>query len=374
MLTRLYVDNYKCLVNLEFRPQRVQLITGLNGVGKTAVLGVLSLLHDFVNGDGKTSDLFQTSTLTRWQSHNLQTFEMSVTGNGGRYTYTLEVEHNLVTRQSRVHQEKLSFDNRPLFGLRLGTVQLYRDDFSLGPTFSFDWTASGLGVIGSRQDNRRLVWFREWLSKLQVVRVDPFAMSATTEREQDRALPNMANFASWYRHLVLEMPDLVSQLQDTLAELWEGFDGLKLEKAGETVRLLKARFRYRPDDGQDDLLAEYNFDELSDGQRDLIVLYSLLGYASRSKQALLCLDEPVNFVALAEIQPWLGALVEAAEDQDFQVLLASHHPELVDYLAPERSVQFERVRGGPTRVREFPTEPGSRLTPSEILARGWGNE
>ncbi len=38
MITRLYVDNYKCLVNFELRLDELTLLLGPNGVGKTSVL------------------------------------------------------------------------------------------------------------------------------------------------------------------------------------------------------------------------------------------------------------------------------------------------------------------------------------------------
>lgn len=103
----------------------------------------------------------------------------------------------------------------------------------------------------------------------------------------------------------------------------------------------------------------------------MLVIHTLLHFAIRSEKALLCVDEPGNFVALAEIQPWLTSLVEAAEDHGFQIMLISHHPELVNFLAPERAVLLDRLDGGPTRVVDSPRHPGAALAPAEVLARGW---
>ena len=38
MLQRLYVDNYKCLVNFDLPLQELTLLLGPNGAGKTSVL------------------------------------------------------------------------------------------------------------------------------------------------------------------------------------------------------------------------------------------------------------------------------------------------------------------------------------------------
>jgi len=41
MLTRLYIDNFRCFVNFEYRPARKQLILGGNGSGKLSLLDAL---------------------------------------------------------------------------------------------------------------------------------------------------------------------------------------------------------------------------------------------------------------------------------------------------------------------------------------------
>ena len=69
----------------------------------------------------------------------------------------------------------------------------------------------------------------------------------------------------------------------------------------------------------------------TDGQRTLIALYTLL-YRVVNKETTVCLDEPDNFLALAEIQPLLLAFNDRADEIDAQVIIVSHHPELIDLL------------------------------------------
>jgi predicted ATPase len=112
----------------------------------------------------------------------------------------------------------------------------------------------------------------------------------------------------------------------------------------------------------------FSFDELSDGQRILICLYALLNFVVDGHGCLF-LDEPENYLALPEIQPWLMELRDRIDDHGGQVILISHHPEIIDYLAPELGLVFERVGVGPVRVR--PYNPDDVLSPSEQIARGW---
>ncbi len=78
-------------------------------------------------------------------------------------------------------------------------------------------------------------------------------------------------------------------------------------------------------------LAEYDFEELSDGQRALISLYTVLACAM-SKGRLVLFDEPDNYISLAEIQPWLLALTDKVEMGGAQAIIVSHHPELLNHL------------------------------------------
>jgi len=85
----------------------------------------------------------------------------------------------------------------------------------------------------------------------------------------------------------------------------------------------------------------------------------------------ICIDEPENFIALAEIQPWLLDLNDRVEDHGGQAILVSHHPELINLLAPEHAVIFSREHGGPVHIEPFRAEALGKLSPAELIARGW---
>jgi predicted ATPase len=56
MLKRLYVDNYKCLVNFTLPLQELTLLLGTNGAGKTSVLDVMFALRQLLSGTAKITD------------------------------------------------------------------------------------------------------------------------------------------------------------------------------------------------------------------------------------------------------------------------------------------------------------------------------
>jgi predicted ATPase len=375
VLKRVYIDNFKCLVNFEFTPQRTQLILGANGTGKSAVFDVLWRLRQVITGENKISQSFPSSLLTRWERREEQTFELDVEGNGGTYQYKLKVEQKPETRVSRIASETLYFNGRPLLTFLDGLIAIYKEDDQGGdtfPFFPFDRGQSAFVTLADRHDNRLHRWFRDWVGQLQVVCANPFDMVSHTEQENARLNANATNFVSWYRHLVQETPDLIELVRQSLADVWEGFRGIRLETAGPNVRVLKVALRSTSTGGSGDY--EVVFGDLSDGQRVLIALYTLLRFAERATIPLVCIDEPDNFVSLAEIQPWPMGMCQAVEDHGSQVLFISHHPELINYLAPQDAVLLGRPDGGPTRVMPFRSSPGSTLTPAEVIARGWDGE
>lgn len=152
---------------------------------------------------------------------------------------------------------------------------------------------------------------------------------------------------------------------ESLRGALDGFSFLQLEPVGENVRLLVAEFV--DDHGRS---TRFAFNELSDGQRCLICLYAILHFVL-AKGCTVILDEPDNFISLREIQPWLMAASDAAEESGGQILIISHHPEIIDQWAAESGVRFVREGSGPVRVEVFHGDSDSALTPSELVARGW---
>ena len=371
MLQRLYVDNYKCLINFDLPLQELSLLLGPNGVGKTSVLDVVFALRQFLDGVARITDdeAFPTRTLTRWQKRDVQIFEIEVLLDHDTFIYRLEVEHDCSTRRARVILEKLTHrDNLSegtLFEFERGEVRLRRDNYSLGPQYTFDWSESALARVAPRNDNRRLTRFLDFIKRIMVCSLYPPAFRTESSGDAPLLTRDSRNFSDWYRHVMQERPELISPFTTTLQEILPGLRSIRLEKAGQETRALMAAF---DEDGE---RYELRFDELSDGQRALIALYALV-HLTADQGYTLFLDEPENYVALPEIQPWLTEIRDACGDTIAQTVICSHHPELIDYLGSENSYTLQREKSGVVTVRKTEaslSEPGLRL--SELIARGW---
>jgi len=366
MIKRLYVDNYTSLVNFELRLSELTLLIGRNGSGKTSVLNVVHALRRLLSGEVKITDpdAFPTRTLTRWQAREKQTFEVDCTLGNDDFVYRLELAHERSTRRAKVARETLECAGKPLFAFVDGIVTLYRDDHSKGPNFRSDWTESALARVQPGQDNTRLTQFLEHMKRIIVCGLYPASFAAESTDEEPMLTRDAANFAAWYRHLMLDRPDLVHEFTSALAPIIDEFHSIRMERIGLDARALMVVFEHQ------DQKYELRLNELSDGQRALIALYALIKLTAGQGYTLF-LDEPDNYISLAEIQPWLIEVAETCGPGITQTILCSHHPELIDYLGAEHGVLLHRESAGVTNakpVSEVAIESPLRL--SERTARG----
>ncbi len=370
MLNRVYVDNFRCMVNFECHLGAQQLILGPNGAGKSTLFDVLALLRDFcVRGD-PPDERFVGRSRTRWQDVREQTFELDVSGNGGSYSMRLVMDSWGNPERPRVVKEEVKFSSKPVFRFEKGEVHLFNDRFEDKVQYPFDWHRSALATITERNDNTKLSWFKQWLGGLLLVSPDPRRMSGVAAQEVRSPDQYLANFADWYRHLRQETEDF-DYIKD-LGEAIEGFVTMRLEDAGERRREIKVRLAASENGKSAKQDTEYLLGELSEGQRVLIGLYAVLHFAL-TPGAILCFDEPDNFIALRELQPWLTKVLDRTEDDESvaQVFIASHHPELLNRMAFKEGLLLDRPGGRHTRARRFDDPSQTGLSAAELIVRGW---
>jgi hypothetical protein len=304
--------------------------------------------------------------LNAWEKSTQQIFELHVQNSTDLYVYRLVLSHNPDIQKQRIDLEALTLNNKPLFEFKQGDVQLYTDSHEPGPGYPFDWSISALATIVPRSNNTKLTWFKNWIEKIFILSLEPKNMETVTAEESAWLNFNGSNFASWYRFISQEYQDKAFELTEELREIIPGFQSFKLEQAGKP-RMLKVGFA-QEDKGNSPIFFEFR--QLSDGQRVIIVLYSIL-HGLRNMGNSIFLDEPENYVSLTEIQPWLMELKALCRNAFPQAALISHHPELIDYLAPECGRWIEREPLGPARVKGLPAHIDPELKLSEQIARGW---
>ncbi|MDY7016223.1 MAG: AAA family ATPase, partial [Cyanobacteriota bacterium] len=138
MLKRIYIDNFRCLVNFELEVDSINLFLGLNGSGKSSVFDVLRKIQAWTNGKGNINNTFSVSDCTQWQTSLIQSFELEIDSNGGRYKYELALEYEPQSAKFKIQNERLWFNGQPLLQFEQGEVQLYKDDDSEWSKYPFN--------------------------------------------------------------------------------------------------------------------------------------------------------------------------------------------------------------------------------------------
>jgi predicted ATPase len=361
MLTRVYIDNFRSFVNFEYRPGRKQLLLGANGSGKSSLLDVIRHVKWFIQGD---ENPFTQSTRTRWQDKPLQVVEIEALLDEKKYEYRVEIRFASETRQPSVNLEQLKVSGAPVFELANGEIHFFANNSSQATAVPLETARSALHL--SQLSNSYVRRFVEWMESVHCFRIDeyPEAMDESADREERDPDDELENLAGWYRHLVQAYPEENVKFLDCVKDALSGFQTLRFSSDEDGTRRLRADFTAPSRMG-----VNYAISELSEGQRCLLALYMILRFLI-TKGHTVFIDEPDNFIALREIQPWLMAAEIAVDDHDGQLILISHHPEILNQWAAKYGLRFFREDNGHVRVEKF--KPGQEnLPPSEMIARGW---
>ncbi len=364
MISRILIDNYRCFEQASLEPGSLTLLLGPNGAGKSAVFDVLFKIRQLVVDGSSVSKLFPGSTRTRWQDRSTQTLELEMHGPDGTYVYRLVIRHGR-GEDGFIEHEELLHDGRDLYAFSKEEVTVRPDSGGVRSRFPAGGKVSPLSNLPQKYRSTQLAWVTKRLADIWVFRPVPQLLEAVAHEGEGGFLEReLSNFASWLLAMQAARPAFSRGLKKDLRIVLEGFRDYEFERQGRGSHLLQFVFTSPRRRGR----ITFAFNELSEGQRALVVLYALL-HAVAGTTSTLCIDEPENFLSPREIQPWLNRLMDETEAGS-QAMLISHNPGIIDFLAPTRGLLLEREGGGSARIRPVSTD-GSGLPFSELLARGW---
>lgn len=356
MLTRLAVDNFKTLLKFEFEAPRLAVLVGPNGSGKSAIGDALLGIGRLLNDGLPANEAFPSHTLCQWTKSSLQTFDLHFATSDGTFGYRLDILHAANRGSARIATEQLTLNGALLFEAREGEVKLFGDD-SIGKprtTFPFDKTRSFIPLLEERPDNVLTRRFRELARGLVVVHINPFAMTGRSEHEERRLAPDASNLAAYYRWFQQARPERLQPYFDSLRRVFPQFRTLRSEDAGSNVKELRAVF-VAPS-GETVLPLEL----LSEGQRQLLCLYLILQNVEDS--TFIFLDEPDNFLARREVQPFLLELEDVLGRTGAQALVASHGVDALDFLDSRDAFTLRRPDGARTQIERFDGSAGTKAS------------
>jgi len=351
-------------VAFETRFDSFGVLCGPNGAGKSSVFDALSLVKKLGTGEVTLeSEEFRLLEFTNWLDSKVQEFELDIVAGGHEFTYTIHIEQAASGLTPRIIKERATSDGKELFVRDLEGVRFQKvGDLQKG--FPLDWRQAALGSIQPAIDRRDIELLQKAVSRLVIIRPSPHLMEF--ESRNETRLPNLylTNLTSWYRSLSQEQA-WTDDLRDSLKAVWPDFRSFKLVEIGMGTKALQLRFAQASDRDS----SEFFLHQLSDGERMLVGLYMVRSALVSGAIHTALIDEPDNFVGLPELQPWLASVIELL-DEERQMLLISHHPEILDQANSDFGRYLWRDNHtSPTRIGALVIPEG--LTAGEAVARGW---
>lgn len=377
MLKRLYVHNYKCLVNFEINFDKdISLFLGANGSGKSTVFEVLAKLRKVINYETKLDsesrrdvnkgieDIFEFNNYPRAFKHDKADtrFELDIKIQESVYRYSLTIDLGSIERYQKaspiIKEESLSRDEEIL--VKSNTEKtLYFGKDNGEAEFPLDKSTSSIKNYCEFEAEE----FLQYFDNLLLIRINPYVMSSRFIDQNSEMKEDSSNFVEWLSHLNEENRNGVMEFENVIRQIIPEYDHFRIMSVAHFKALIidfKNSNTKKP--------ISYDFQELSEGQKALFALYALL-YCT-PENSLICIDEPENFLALPEIQPWFDTLYDQCAERGLQALLISHHPKIINLLANDSGYWFSK-ENNLTRIQKISPEDESGLSIAELIDRGW---
>lgn len=357
MIERLYIHNFRCLENFEFKPGGAPsvLLIGKNGSGKSTLAKALSVLQRIGRGVTRTGELVKPADCTQGRKEVPMRFSLEVRLDSRLYAYTLALELPDQFKEFRVSEESLHVDGQEIYTRKQAQVNMPPRSSKVGAQFSIDWHVIALNVIQDPGYSRTLSTFREWLAGMVLLAPVPSMMTGDSKDESLQPLADGGNFGDWMAGLLAQYPaaynDIVSNLRDVLPDLHQ----FRNVPTGRDAKALMVDFRTAPA-GQ----LELEFDVLSDGEKCFFVGAVLLAANKAYGPLLAFWDEPDSHLSMAEVRQFAIAL-RRAFDQGGQVIITSHNAETIRSFSDDNTWVLDRLNHlAPTVIRPL----------SELQVRG----
>src|SRR5438128_5830652 len=180
MITRLYANNFRCLVAFEAAFDSFGVLCGPNGAGKSSVFDALRLLRNLGTGDALLGGTGEQDVpgldFTEWLERTVQEFELTLTVEGHEFDYLIHIEQKAEFEKPRIIQENARCDGKLLFHRDLEGVNFVKSD-GTQVGFPLDWRQAALAAIQPRGVSiSKVAPLQDAIAKLLILRPNPRSM------------------------------------------------------------------------------------------------------------------------------------------------------------------------------------------------------
>ena len=347
MIRRLYVNNFRCLENFELpiSGQPSALLIGKNGSGKTTVGLGLEILQRIARGVNRVGELVRPKDFSRGRSDVPIRFEIEIELEATIYGYLIAFELPKDFKELRVLEEELRVGNKAVYTRHLAQVHLAKTGQDKEAKFLIDWHLVALPIIQEQSLKHPLSIFKQWLSRMLILRPIPSLIKGDSEAETLQPNPLVSDFGAWFSGLLAYAPAAYTRIDQYLRDVMPDLKDIKNPLIGKDSRSLVVQFSNE----QGSLTLP--FEDLSDGEKCFMICALVLA-ANKAYGPVLCFwDEPDSFLAPSEIGQFVLDLRKEFRSGG-QFIATSHNLETIRRFSDENTlVLHRRSHLEPTTVR-----------------------
>lgn len=347
VIRRLYVHNFRCLENFELpiSGKSSALLIGKNGAGKTTVGLALEILQRIARGTNRVGDLLDPKDLTRGRTDVPVRFEVEVELEGKIYGYAVAFEFPEGFKELRIFEEKLTVDGTSVYTREVAQVHLAKTGWEKEANFLIDWHLVALPIVQLKPTDDTLSVFKEWLSRMLILRPMPSLILGDSKTETVQPNPAVTDFGAWFSGLLADTPSVYTKIADYLKQVMPDLKDIKNQKVGRDSRSLVVQF------SNEQGSLSLPFGDLSDGEKCFMICALVLA-ANDAYGPLVCFwDEPDSYLAMDEVGHLVLALRTAFQSGG-QFIATSHNQEAISRFSDDNTLLlYRKSHLEPTIVR-----------------------
>lgn len=350
MFQKIYIHNYKCFQNFELdcSESKTLLLLGKNGAGKSTILRSLTIIRNIAKGENLFDRLFSIDDFNDKTKPITLSIELNI--NENLYNYTISVIWSKEFERIKVHSESLIINKKNnLFN---------RDSFGEitfnGSVFILDWHSAALPLLISRNQEEEIILstFKDWLSSMILISPVPSLMDSISDTEDPILHQDGSNFVNWFRGIYTSSPNLYIRIYNHLNSIFDDFSKMEFKNLSPKANAKILSLFFRKDSKID---MELKFSMLSDGEKILILMATLIALTEREDSFFCFWDEPDNYISVAIVDTLISFLKGKFERSHNKQLFITSHDEMVVRSFPLSKVNYlsRNSHLEPPRVTKF---------------------
>ena len=336
MLERLYVDNFRCLQDFEFRPgdSHSVLLIGGNGTGKSTVAHVLRILQRIAWGAIGVAEIVTRDDFAFGREDARMRIELDVCLEGRRHAYALVLEND---RHGgvRIAEERLDTDGQAVLRRKDHLLDVRSAGSPMSDPVTLFSNAFALSAVANHPDQpgRPL---SKWLGRMLLLEPVPQHMIGSALLPVRHPAADGHDIVAWLVELSTRHPSIDTDICEHLRAIMPDLVGFTLLQGPDHRRRLRLDFQREEGDS-----ASLAFELLSPGEKSYFLCAVVLA-ASRIEGPMLTFwDEPDNHLSLSEVRHFVVGLRRAFQSGG-QIFMTSHDAAAIRSFSDETTWLFER--------------------------------